>query len=386
MALIMLSVATSHLVDVLSRVERKGLPLLALKSVAGHTRIVVERSAAAAAFVRALPPLMQLGANLSVNTDERFIASGFAGSELFGGVPGSKGSGAMPLSTSASELDAKPSSTPGSVTPPPAGHADSLYTTLIGMIAEANEGGTIFSLDASRHRLPNEATAEHLKEMVDAGVLSEATSLEEATAHLDRQTIACVRSLIEHKDLFAPHGVTIDLHPPVFTCEQAEALCQEAPHALSLKNLFMTDKKRKLKYLMTAMADTQTGFKPMAAAVEEAIPAMKPKGGMTFAPQTDLKALMQLLPGSVTPLGLLNDGDGQVAFFLDQNIFGAEAELVSCHPNACHASVTMHREALVRFLQSATGHAVTIIPMDGSPSKGLTADGVLANRAGAGEP
>merc|ERR1712083_415637 len=154
--------------------------------------------------------------------------------------------------------------------------------------------------------------------------------------------------------------------------------CQQTTDTVPLKNLFMTDKKKRQKYLMTACADTQTGFKPMGVAVEAVNASFKPKGGLSFAPHADLKACLGLLPGSVTPLGLLNDGGKEVMFFLDQNIFTNEAaEFVSCHPNACNASVRMHKQDLIRFLQVATGHAVTIIPMDGSVSKELSAEAAV---------
>ena len=351
--MLMLSVAAAHTFDVLSRIERKGLPLLALKTAVGRTRIVVEDSAAAAAFTSSLPPLLCAGADLSVSS-EGPIATSFAPNELID----------QDESACSRSLSATGRST--LLAAPPV--ADALYKELLGMLEEANAGGVIFSLDASRHRLPNDSTFEHLREMMDAGLFSaEATCVAEATAHLDTQLLTCVRRLIEHKELFAQDGVTIDLHPPVFTCEQAEALCQPTPAALSLKNLLLTDKKKRQRYLMTAVTSTQTGFKPMGAAVEAARPSLKPKGGLTFAPQTDLKASLALLPGSVTPLGVLNDRSGEVALFLDQNIFAShERSLVSCHPNACHASVTMHRQALVAFVHAAAGHAVTVIPMDGS--------------------
>jgi Ala-tRNA(Pro) deacylase len=362
----------------------KGLPLLALKSTAGRTQIVIEGSAMASSFVRALPPLLRSGSRLSVSSE----VSGFDHNELFDDALKEKVvpkcmAGPNPLSMVVSSSSQRTTL----VAPPPKGHADQLYAALLGMIEQANMGGAIFSLDASKHRIVNGATAGHLKEMVDTGVLcSLETCLQEGMAHFDAQLLACMEALIMHKDIFAHHGVTIDLHPPVFTCEQAHELCQETPNALSLKNLFMTDKKKKQKYLMTAIADTQTGFKPMGAAVEAAAPSMKPKGGLSFASHTDLKGNLGLLPGSVSPLGLLNDNGGVVAFFLDQRIFAQEeVAFVSCHPNACNASVTMHRNDLVKFLQTATGHTVTIIPMDGSASDELTADEILSRAKTAAE-
>lgn len=248
---------------------------------------------------------------------------------------------------------------------------DELLRQLVGILdaANAEAGQRLFTLDASLHRGSNPLEATHFGEM--------GRTAESGAEHLDAQLVACVEAMVEHKHLL-PHGVTLFLHPPVFTCEQADELCQEASHhdGLALKNLFMMDKKKQLRYLVTACAATKTGFKEMAKAIEAAGGA-KPKGGLTFAP--DLTERLSLLPGSVTPLGLLNDAGGDVPFYLDQSIFQQDdKEFLSCHPNACHASVLVHRSDLVQFIQEALGHPVTIIPLDGSDSVELTAAQVLA--------
>lgn len=74
-------------------------------------------------------------------------------------------------------------------------------------------------------------------------------------------------------------------------------------------------------------------------------------------------------PGSVTPLGLLNDkesllSDGnkqgpRVEFWLDAN--AAQAERLEFHPNACNATVVMRTTDFLEFLEKKTGHKVNVL-------------------------
>merc|ERR1719269_62875 len=99
-------------------------------------------------------------------------------------------------------------------------------------------------------------------------------------------------------------ALEILLHPPAYTCEQAQKLCQKATMnsnnggPLAMKNLFLKEKKTKKKrfYLISACVDTEIKFKEIKFAKQ-----------VSFASQEALLEKLGLLPGSVTPFGLLND-------------------------------------------------------------------------------
>merc|ERR1712167_526203 len=102
-------------------------------------------------------------------------------------------------------------------------------------------------------------------------------------------------------------ALEILLHPPVYTCEQAEKLCPDATMnggvTLAMKNLFLRDKKKKF-YLVAACVKTEIKLKEVKFAKK-----------VVFASPEALKEKLNLLPGSVTPFGLLNDGAPAAAAF-----------------------------------------------------------------------
>lgn len=59
---------------------------------------------------------------------------------------------------------------------------------------------------------------------------------------------------------------------------------------------------------------------------------------LSFASELDLQELLNLNAGSVTPLGLFNDKNFKVIFYLDKN-FLLDKALIGVHPNDNTATV-----------------------------------------------
>ena len=57
---------------------------------------------------------------------------------------------------------------------------------------------------------------------------------------------------------------------------------------------------------------------------------------LSFASAEDLHDIMKLTPGSVTPLGILNDTEHRIHFFLDTEFAGNK---IGVHPNDNTATV-----------------------------------------------
>ena len=69
-------------------------------------------------------------------------------------------------------------------------------------------------------------------------------------------------------------------------------------------------------------------------------------------------AFLHLTPGSVTPLGLLNDESRSVRFYLDEE-FLLPPGRIGVHPNDNTATVWLQAEGLLRLLR-AHGTAVEL--------------------------
>jgi Ala-tRNA(Pro) deacylase len=71
---------------------------------------------------------------------------------------------------------------------------------------------------------------------------------------------------------------------------------------------------------------------------------------LSFGKAEDLLRLLGLTPGSVTPLGAMNDGGGEVRVVLDREL--AEAAMVWVHPLRNTASIGLSGAELTRVLDS----------------------------------
>ena len=106
------------------------------------------------------------------------------------------------------------------------------------------------------------------------------------------------------------------------------------------KNLFVRDDKKQNYYLITVKGDKRVNLKEF-----------RKKYGLrnlSFASAEELMKIMGLTPGSVTPLGLLNDEGHIVKFYLDSEFNGT---LIGVHPNDNTATVWLKSEDLIKIIK-----------------------------------
>lgn len=128
------------------------------------------------------------------------------------------------------------------------------------------------------------------------------------------------------------HNITpiIHEHPPVFTVEEAAIHCQHIP-GLHCKNLFLKEKEAKdtTYYLVIMNAHKRLQINNLAKIIN-----LKK---LTFANEEELFHHLKLKPGSVSPLGLINDIQHHVRIILDEEVWNAP--IVNFHPNINTASL-----------------------------------------------
>ncbi len=71
---------------------------------------------------------------------------------------------------------------------------------------------------------------------------------------------------------------------------------------------------------------------------------------LSFASENDLMQVLGLIPGAVTPIGLLNDAECKVQLYLDEVFFAAPG-LIGVHPNDSTATVWLRADDLVALIQ-----------------------------------
>lgn len=135
-------------------------------------------------------------------------------------------------------------------------------------------------------------------------------------------------------------------HKAVFNMEELNAL--ELPYPeWDAKNLFVRDDKKRNYYLITVKGDKRVNLKEFR----------KQHGlrALSFASADELFDIMGLLPGSVTPLGILNDTEHRVHFFLDSAF---EGNKIGIHPNDNTATVWMQAKDLLELIRKHGNEAM----------------------------
>lgn len=146
-------------------------------------------------------------------------------------------------------------------------------------------------------------------------------------AHLDRLGIA--------------HPTTE--HDAAFTVEQGNAVWGNI-QGVHCKNLFLKDAKGKL-WLVVAPGETRIDLKSLPARIGSA--------RLSFGSAALLDEILGVIPGSVTPLALINDHALKVTPVLDAWMMAQP--LVNFHPLVNTATTTLAAADFKAFL-SALGH------------------------------
>lgn len=142
-------------------------------------------------------------------------------------------------------------------------------------------------------------------------------------------------------------------HPPLFTVEESQALRGQIPGGHT-KNLFLRDKKGAL-FLVVALEDALIDLKSLHRRLEAS-------GRFSFGSADTMRETLGVMPGSVTPFGLINDTRQRVSVVLDGAMM--EQPELNYHPLVNTMTTTIASSGLVRFIE-ATGHSPRIEAVSG---------------------
>ncbi len=133
-------------------------------------------------------------------------------------------------------------------------------------------------------------------------------------------------------------------HQAVFTVEESRGVKVAIPGEHT-KNLFLKDAGGDF-WLVTVPAEMRVNLKalPQAAGCKR----------VSFGKPHDMKRLLGLTPGSVTPLGAINAEPGSITVVLDRSL--AAAERINVHPLRNTATIGLSGADTLRLLEH-WGHA-----------------------------
>lgn len=119
------------------------------------------------------------------------------------------------------------------------------------------------------------------------------------------------------------------------------------------KNLFVRDDKKQNYYMITVKGAKRVDLKQFKKDHDTR--------HLSFASADDLAAKLHLIPGAVTPLGLLNDETKEVQLFLDEDFLN-DGGIIGVHPCDNTATVWLKTKDLVDLIKKH-GNPVTIIKL-----------------------
>ena len=120
------------------------------------------------------------------------------------------------------------------------------------------------------------------------------------------------------------------------------------------KNLFVRDDKKRNYYLITVKGNKKVNLKEFRKSNNTR--------NLSFASENDLMNILGLISGAVTPLGLLNDKDLRVTFYLDKD-FVYDNSIIGIHPNDNTATIWIKVNDLINIIKDH-GNIVNIVKID----------------------
>lgn len=141
-------------------------------------------------------------------------------------------------------------------------------------------------------------------------------------------------------------------HEPAMTMEACEEI-DRVLDATICKNLLLCNRQCTTFYLL--MIDGDKHFK--TSALSKQIGSSR----LSFASPEYMAEFLDITPGSVSVLGLMNDHDHLVQLLMDEDIL--KGEYFGCHPCINTSSLRLKTADLMEKIIPAMGHTPRILPI-----------------------
>ena len=143
-------------------------------------------------------------------------------------------------------------------------------------------------------------------------------------------------------------------HEPATTMEA----CEEVDKALGTvmcKNLFLCNRQKTRFYLLLMPGDKKFKTKELSSQINSA--------RLSFADPEDMLKYLDIEPGAVSIMGLMNDKEHAVQLLIDEDVL--KGEYIGCHPCVCTSSLKMKTIDVIEKYLPATGHEYMTVRLVG---------------------
>ena len=142
-------------------------------------------------------------------------------------------------------------------------------------------------------------------------------------------------------------------HEPIMTIVAAEELDKKIGLEIC-KNLFLSTRHSTEFYLLVMVGSKK--FNTGKVSKQIGVPRM------TFADDEHMLEFLDIKPGSVSPLGLINDKNNNVKLLIDSDVVNMEK--IAVHPCVNTATVVLKTKDLLEKIIPVCGHDFTVVTVD----------------------
>lgn len=135
-------------------------------------------------------------------------------------------------------------------------------------------------------------------------------------------------------------------HAPAMTMEVCQAI-DEVLQATICKNLFLCNRQETAFYLLMIPDTKVFHTKDLSAQIGSA--------RLSFAKPEYMEKFLDITPGSVSVMGLMNDKKNQVQLLIDEDVL--KGEYIGCHPCINTSSIRFRTNDLIEKILPAMGHS-----------------------------
>lgn len=144
-------------------------------------------------------------------------------------------------------------------------------------------------------------------------------------------------------------------HEPAANMEDCKAI-DAALGAQMCKNLFLCNRQKTVFYLLLMPAGKPFKTKELSAQIHSA--------RLSFATEEYMQAFLDIQPGAVSVLGLMNDTENRVTLLIDRDLLNNE--LIGCHPCVNTASLKLKTSDILDVFLPAVNHNYTAVTLVGT--------------------
>lgn len=141
-------------------------------------------------------------------------------------------------------------------------------------------------------------------------------------------------------------------HEPATTMEVCNVI-DGVLDVLICKNLFLCNRQQTDFYLLMMPGDKPFKTKDLSAQLGVS--------RLSFANEEFMEELLDLHPGSVSVMGLMNDRDNRVRLLIDEAVL--QGEYVGCHPCRNTSSIKLKTADLMEKFLPAVHHTATVVKL-----------------------